>query len=114
MPSPGNAGNAENAGNGKRQTPNVVAHSFLPQLAPLFNVLITSHQSLFTFHLPFLPLPAVRFSDGNHCAENGIPGLLLQHHLISEHAPVPTDLLDSLSQFSLIVAKPVSGILGNI
>src|ERR1700745_2520395 len=67
-----------------------------------------------TSHLPPLSLPSMRFSDRNHCTQNRVPGLLLQHHLIWEHAAIPTDMLESLGQFSLIVAKPISGIPGNV
>src|SRR5260221_11551341 len=109
--------------NSRNQSP-ITSHQ-----SPLTNHLspITSHQSPLTNHLspltnhlspaspiPPLSLPSVRLSHGNHCTKNRVPGLLLQHHLIWEHTAVPTDMLESLSQFSLIVAKPISCIPGNV
>src|SRR5271165_4139946 len=58
--------------------------------------------------------PSVRFTDRDHSSENGIPGLLFQHHVICKHAAVPTDMLEGLRQFPLIVPKPIAGIPGDV
>src|SRR5271165_35161 len=58
--------------------------------------------------------PSVRFTDRDHSSENGIPGLLFQHHVICKHAAVPTDMLEGLRQFPLIVPKPITGIPGDV
>src|SRR5450631_106266 len=54
--------------------------------------------------------PSVSFTDRDHRTQNGIPGLLFQHHLIREHATVPTNVFEGFRQSPLLVPKPVPGV----
>src|SRR3981081_3464612 len=68
----------------------------------------------FTALSALLSFPSVRLTHRDHGAKNRIPCLRFQHHLVGEHAAVPTNMLERFRQFSLIVAKPISGIPGNV
>jgi hypothetical protein len=54
--------------------------------------------------------PSVGFTDRYHRAQDGIPGLLFQHHLIREHATVPTNVFERFRQSPLLVPEPVPGV----
>src|SRR5690554_1503117 len=58
--------------------------------------------------------PTVGFTDLNHRCQDIIPGLLLRHDRVGEHAAVPANMPESLSKFTAFVAKPVSSIFYNI
>ena len=43
-----------------------------------------------------------------------VPGLLFHHDFIGEHAAIPTDVLEGLGQFSLLVTEPEACMFGDI
>ena len=46
--------------------------------------------------------------------EDVVPGLLLLHHRVGEHAAVPADVPDRLGQVAVLVAEPEAGVLGDV
>src|ERR1700751_65692 len=62
----------------------------------------------------FLFFPPMRCAYRDHRSQNGVPSLLLQHHLVREHAAIPANVSKGLRQSPVIVPKPMPGISGNI
>src|SRR5688572_4735638 len=63
---------------------------------------------------PPLLAPAVGVAHPNHRAENVVPGLLVLHHRVREHAAVPADVAHGPGQVARVVAEPVAGVLDDI
>src|SRR5687767_10393155 len=63
---------------------------------------------------PLLLAPAVRVAHANHLAQNLVPGVLAFHHGVREHAAIPADVAHRLGEVATVVAKPVTGMLGDI
>ena len=53
-------------------------------------------------------------ADGDHHAQNIIPGFRLHHDGIGEHAAIPADMAEALEDGAGFVAEPVAGVAGNI
>src|SRR5687768_6365824 len=58
--------------------------------------------------------PAVRVAHLDHGAQHVVPGLLILHHGIGEHAAVPADVAHRLGELAGLVAEPVAGVLGDV
>ncbi len=48
---------------------------------------------------------------GDHRCENIVPGLLLHHHRVREHAAIPTDVLDGASKSAIFTVEPITGVV---
>jgi hypothetical protein len=53
-------------------------------------------------------------ADFNHGAQNIIPGLLIVHDGVGEHASIPTNMPERFGQHALFVAQPVTSIMNDI
>ena len=51
--------------------------------------------------------PTVCVAHLDHRAENRVPGVLFEKHLIREHAAIPTDVLEALGRRTAF-SQPVS------
>ncbi len=67
------------------------------------------HPASFSF-----TLPAVGVADGNHGAEDIVPGLWLHQCFVGEHAAVPADVLESAAGFAGFVAEPVARVFDDV
>jgi hypothetical protein len=56
----------------------------------------------------------MHLADLDHGSQNVVPGLLLHHHFIGEHTTIPAYMLESFRQLSILIAKPVASVCGNI
>src|SRR5687768_4999217 len=54
--------------------------------------------------------PAVRIPDIDHRAQDVVPGLLLQHRSIGEHAAVPADVLVGAGRLAGLIAHPEASV----
>ena len=50
----------------------------------------------------------------NHCVEDVVPGLLLHHDGVREHATVPADMSKRLCQLAIFAVKPVAGVMRDV
>src|SRR5690606_27097801 len=62
----------------------------------------------------FSPYPTMCVTHFDHGRKDVIPGLLVVHHCIREHATIPADMIKCRGQLSIFIAKPMSGILDDI
>jgi hypothetical protein len=53
----------------------------------------------------------VSFADSDHGAQNLVPGFRLHHHVVGEHAAVPTDVPNLLGEVAFLVAQPKAGMM---
>src|SRR5690606_34393788 len=67
----------------------------------------------YVFFLISLFLPAMSFANANQRCQYIIPCLLFMQHLVGEHTTVPSDVLKSLCQLTVLVAQPITGIVCN-
>src|SRR5437773_38988 len=58
--------------------------------------------------------PPVVFADLEHRGQNVVPGLLLHHDIIWEHAAIPANVFEFLRHFALVVAHPITSVAGNV
>ena len=52
--------------------------------------------------------------DLNHRREDVVPGLLLAHDIVREHAAVPANVLELLSHLTGVIAHPVAGVASDV
>src|SRR3712207_2003760 len=60
------------------------------------------------------PRPAVGIPDVDHRAQDIVPGLLLHHGPIGEHAAVPADVLESTGRLARFIAHPEAGVVDDV
>ena len=58
--------------------------------------------------------PAVRLTYVDHRRQDVVPCLLVVHYGIGEHTSIPADMLEFLSDVSVAVSHPESGMMWNI
>src|SRR5215207_9574104 len=58
--------------------------------------------------------PAVGIPDIDHRAQDVVPGLLIQHRLIGEHAAVPADVLVGAGRLAGFIAHPEPSVVDDI
>jgi len=56
----------------------------------------------------------MRIAHFDHRTQNIIPGLLLHHHRIREHATIPADVVEGFCELTFIIAQPEAGVMRHI
>src|SRR5579885_705822 len=62
----------------------------------------------------YLFVPPVGRAHGDHDGENVVPGLLVHHHGIGEHAAVPADVPEGAGRLPVFAADPEAGVADDI